>query len=153
MAAVSNDRQEGYSDTAHPAACDDGGAGYGGIMKGARFPADLRSVSAARRFVRQVLPDAWSARLDDVLLLVSELVTNAIVHARSAVQVTVSVFNGTTRVEVSDAEPMVPVQRRAGCAALSGRGLAMVEIVADRWGVLTRTNGKTIWFEVDAKRV
>ncbi len=121
-------------------------------MRGARFPADPRSVAAARRFVRQLLPDAWSARVDDVLLLVSELVTNAIVHARSAVQVTVTVFNGTTRVEVSDGVPRLPVRRSAGEGALDGRGMGMIEVLADRWGILIRETGKTIWFEVDAAR-
>ncbi len=119
-------------------------------MRGARFPADPRSVGAARRFVCQVLPEWWSDRLDDVLLLVSEVVTNAIVHARTAVQVTVTLVNGTTRVEVADAEPEAPVRRGASSTATDGRGLGILEVLADRWGVLSRDGGKTVWFELDA---
>lgn len=83
-----------------------------------------------------------------VALLTSELVTNAVVHARSDVEVTVSLGARAVRVEVADDGPGRPAVRRAGPDSPSGRGLTLVDAVADRWGVDHAAPGKSIWFEV-----
>lgn len=91
-----------------------------------------------------------SGRLDDAKLLVSELVTNAIRHARSPVQVTVRDHGGRLRVEVAD-ESVRPLVYREGLQE-GGRGLLLLDALADRWGVDHHSHGKTVWFEL-ARRV
>lgn len=111
--------------------------------------ADPRSAGAARRFVTSTLA-RWKCQhvADMVALLTSELVTNAVVHARSGVRLTVSLGAAAVRVEVADDAPGRPVVRRAGPESLHGRGLTLVDAVADRWGVDHAPPGKSIWFEV-----
>ncbi len=118
-------------------------------MVRARFPADPRSVHAARRWLRCALPDSFGTRVDDAVLLVSELVTNAVLHARSAVQITVSVHDRTARIGVDDEAARMPVLRPPQEGAVHGRGIQMVQILADRWGVVRRGRAKTVWFELD----
>ncbi len=109
------------------------------------------SVGAARRFVRDVLK---TRRVDDgvvdtVELLTSEVVTNAIVHARSGPQLAVEVNDGVVRVAVRDLGPGLPVRRLGRLDDLSGRGVVIVEELATAWGVeRERNGGKRVWFEV-----
>ena len=89
--------------------------------------------------------------IPDAQLLVSELVTNAVLHARSATLVTVE-RNGTTlRVSVEDDSPAQPRLRELGPEAVTGRGLLLVDRIAQRWGVDPRAAGKCVWFEVDGR--
>ncbi len=81
-------------------------------------------------------------------LLVSELVTNAVVHARSDVTVVLSLTVHALRIEVSDDDPTCPQARDAHDSATGGRGLRIVDTVASRWGVLRHDGGKTVWFEL-----
>ncbi len=109
------------------------------------------SVGAARRFVRDVL---MTRRISDgvvstVELLTSEVVTNAIVHARSGPQLAVSVDGEVVRVAVRDSSPELPVRRLGRLDDLSGRGVVIVEQLATSWGVDQERNGaKRVWFEV-----
>jgi len=115
-----------------------------------RLPADLRSAGEARSLVRNTL-DGWTDedRIDDIVLCVSELVTNAIVHASSSPRVLVSVRRGVIHVEVSDASETMPVPRDAAPSDTSGRGMSILSGFSDRWGSLRRSGGgKTVWFEV-----
>jgi hypothetical protein len=65
-------------------------------------------------------------------------------------EVRVRVLGGPRlRVEVHDGSPVLPVQRNAAASAEGGRGIALVEALAVRWGVEARPTGKTFWFEVD----
>lgn len=111
------------------------------------------SVGAARRFVRDVLK---TRLVDDgvvstVELLTSEVVTNAIVHARSGPQLAVEVDDNVVRVAVRDSSPELPVRRLARLDDLSGRGVVIVEELASAWGVeLERSGAKRVWFEVVA---
>lgn len=111
--------------------------------------ADPRSARAARRFVTSTLT-RWKCQhvADMVALLTSELVTNAVVHARSGVRLTLVLGRAAVRVEVADDAPGRPVLRRAGPESLSGRGLTLLDAIADRWGVEHATPGKSVWFEV-----
>lgn len=83
-----------------------------------------------------------------VTLLTSELVTNAVLHANSDIQLMLCARNGTVRVEVSDSSPQVPTLPRFNPAAQTGRGLTLVEKGATTWGVSKQSVGKTVWFEV-----
>jgi serine/threonine-protein kinase RsbW len=82
-----------------------------------------------------------------VELATSEVVTNALVHAEGEVALTVLVEDDFVRVEVADASPALPVAPRAPPDAISGRGMAIVEAVSDRWGVDELPDGgKLVWF-------
>jgi anti-sigma regulatory factor (Ser/Thr protein kinase) len=116
------------------------------------LPAHPRSVREARRFVGDRVAALGLDRLRrDAELLTSELVTNAIVHAGTAVTVEVSGEGGRIRVAVSDGRPP-PVHRSAfhDPEAPDGRGLLLLEIVADSWGVDSAEQGKTVWFDLSA---
>jgi hypothetical protein len=97
-----------------------------------------------------VLSD-WAADgyVDAALLAVSELVTNAVLHARSGPVVTVRLENGRLRVEVKDESAVTPSRKRYGPEAGTGRGLMLVESVAAAWGCDTAPGGKSVWFELD----
>src|SRR5580658_4976366 len=99
----------------------------------------------ARRFVRRVA--AHRADLDDLELLVSELVTNAVVYATGDVEVTICLGADRVRVAVGDGNGTPPNLRSPDAAG--GRGLHLVEAVASRWGVEGRAGGKSVWFEMD----
>jgi DNA-binding NarL/FixJ family response regulator len=115
------------------------------------FEQDTQSARAARRFVTQALTGAEDDDLTDtVTLLVSELVTNAVVHAGSDVEVLVRLTATAARVEVTDASARAVAPRAAASDDASGRGLALVGSLARRWGVRpVPGGGKTVWFEVD----
>lgn len=124
------------------------------------LPPAPSSASAARRFVQAALrdlprPDAPVRTWDDedlgwtAGLLVSELVTNAVLHARTEVVVTVQPGDGgTVRIEVHDGSARQPRPRTSGQEATTGRGLRLVEDLAARWGVRTDHTGKTVWLEL-----
>ena len=111
------------------------------------------SARQARRFVSDTLAQWGDERfVDAASLLVSELVTNAVVHACSAVDVVVGHegIHASLRVEVRDSSRRGP---RLGSFfdldAVSGRGLALVEAMSDRWGVESGDAGKSVWFELE----
>ena len=110
---------------------------------------ELQSAGRARRFVDETLRQ-WDCGdlLDVVTLLVSEAVTNAIVHAGSEVEVSVELRPETVRIEVFDSMTAEPVPRDATDDETSGRGMALIDAMASSWGVEPRPNGKSVWFEV-----
>nr|WP_053142933.1 ATP-binding protein [Streptomyces ambofaciens] len=122
---------------------------------------ERRSVPDARAFAREALAD-WGGcgRTDDVLLCVSELTTNALVHGvppgRGFLLRLLPYDDGDgVRVEVHDSGDGVPaVPPRGGCEpGEGGRGLVLVSELADKWGVEERTPGKIVWCELGAARV
>jgi len=115
------------------------------------LPAATESVPQARRFVDERLPESCWA--DDVALLVSELASNAVRHARSPFTVAVGCDASMVRVEVTDDSPAVPVPQAPPVDAVTGRGLMIVQALARRWGVETTESGKVVWFEIDCRAV
>jgi anti-sigma regulatory factor (Ser/Thr protein kinase) len=110
---------------------------------------DASTPSRARRFVELALHRWNCAHVgDDVALLTSELVTNAVLHARSPVRVAIARVAGGVRVEVGDGSINAPVVSHYPLDAQTGRGLAMVDAAASAWGVDRRDGGKVVWFEV-----
>jgi anti-sigma regulatory factor (Ser/Thr protein kinase) len=85
--------------------------------------------------------------VDVAELLVSELVTNAVLHAASRFRLTLSAAHGVLRCEVTDSGRSTPQVRQAG-AAESGRGMFLVDALARRWGCHQDGPGKTVWFEL-----
>lgn len=110
------------------------------------FPADITSPRAARRFVGDLLgePDGETRNL--ALVLTSELVTNAVVHARTQVDVRVELATDHMRVEVADSDPRLPLPTAHVPEALGGRGLFLVQELASTWGTDTCPGGKVVWF-------
>ena len=107
----------------------------------------------ARQQVTMLLKELSGIDRDEVGLLVSELVTNAVTHAESMAQVHVQADEGRLRIEVADRSPTRPLVRPVDHSASSGRGLQIVATLADRWGVLEGDGeggeGKAVWFELD----
>jgi anti-sigma regulatory factor (Ser/Thr protein kinase) len=111
------------------------------------------SAARARQFIERTLGD-WGCDdfTDASRLLVSELVTNAVLHARTDIELLVRMVGTGVRVEVHDQSPAEPVIRRYEDEAMTGRGLALVDELANRWGVDRSPDGKSVWFELDAAR-
>ncbi len=118
-----------------------------------RLQPDRTSPAEARHLVGRAVAGWCDEELvESVVLCISELVTNAVVHARSGPVVGVEVRPSVVRVEVRDASAAVPTVGPGGDDATSGRGLMIVEAVADRWGVQSHSaGGKTVWFEVSRR--
>jgi serine phosphatase RsbU (regulator of sigma subunit)/anti-sigma regulatory factor (Ser/Thr protein kinase) len=120
----------------------------------ATFPPAVSSVSAARGFVRRILT-GWGAGtvVDDAVLLVSELVTNAIVHAGTETEVACSRLDGAVRVEVSDRHPSrtlpSPTLGQDATDSEGGRGLFLSATLASAWGVQYTPAAKQVWFALD----
>jgi DNA-binding NarL/FixJ family response regulator len=112
------------------------------------LPTDPAAVGTARRWVRELLAPSVVEELDVVELLVSELVTNAIVHASSAPRVEVELGRDRIRVAVYDADPTPPARRTPDLDRVGGRGLLLLDQLADRWGSEPSGSGKVVWFEV-----
>jgi hypothetical protein len=85
---------------------------------------------------------------DDAEALVSELATNAVLHARTAYTITVDRIEDLIRVQVHDSSPALPRQRRYGRVATTGRGLRLLASIAASWGVDRDDDGKCVWFEL-----
>lgn len=115
-------------------------------------PVDVRG---ARRVVVCCCGGAgWDGEVADVAeLLVSELVTNALVHGGGGASLAVTVAPGGVRVEVADDLPdeLQPVVRPTSASATGGRGLALVEALATAWGVRRAPGGKVVWFHLSAR--
>jgi anti-sigma regulatory factor (Ser/Thr protein kinase) len=122
-----------------------------------RLPARLDSVRRARLALDHLERTVPETTLDDLRLLVSELVTNSLVHSGiekdESVDLSVDACDGVVRVEVEDPgpgfacdEPRKPPPERTG-----GRGLLLVDLIASRWGVRCRPC-TCVWFEIDVTR-
>ncbi|MFC1414501.1 ATP-binding protein [Streptacidiphilus sp. N1-12] len=137
-----------------------GGLPPGGQIRRLGLAGTSGTVGRARAFAREALEDwQWlpgqteeqTAVAEDVLLLVSELVTNACLHAGGPTELALHGTARTLRVEVSDAGEGAPVPRvphepgRPG-----GHGLHIVERLASAWGTVRQDGGKTVWLEVPA---
>jgi anti-sigma regulatory factor (Ser/Thr protein kinase) len=111
---------------------------------------DLAMVGVARRAVRTWLHGRGCHACDDAVLVLSELVANAMVHAEAGC--TIEVWHGGDRVrlEVSDRSRTAPALRLAAPSAVGGRGLQVVESIAEAWGWTATLDGKCVWAVVHA---
>ncbi|MFJ6389320.1 SpoIIE family protein phosphatase [Streptomyces sp. NPDC091972] len=115
--------------------------------------AEPERVGVARQQLRELLHDWPSAdQIDSAVLLLSETLTNVLVHtdadALLLAEVRGEAGERRMRVEVTDTSDDLPHKRRPGELASSGRGLMLIELLADAWGVDPRGEGKSIWFEL-----
>lgn len=109
------------------------------------------AVRHARRFTRRTLR-TWgvpSDTMDTALLVVSELVTNALVHTDGQVRLDLSLVNHRLRLAVADTSPRSPVKNtNVGWEATGGRGILLVEAVSEAWGTVPVSGGKQVWADV-----
>ncbi|MFE3556995.1 ATP-binding protein [Streptomyces sp. NPDC059193] len=113
-------------------------------------------VAKGREFTRQALQDwGWDreATAEDVLLVVSELLTNASLHAGGCIELALTAGE-VLRIEVLDGTTAPPRPHPAPQRGLpGGHGLYIVDRLSDRWGTITGENGKAVWAEVEASRL
>ncbi len=103
-------------------------------------------VSEARRFVADRLSE-WQVAfaVDSAVLVVSELSTNAVVHAQTSFSVHVSWNGEVVLVQVTDGSSLPPAINRTDNGTQGGRGLMVVDAVAEQWGSIPLPDGKTVW--------
>ncbi len=112
------------------------------------------AVPHARRWVAGSLAgSAAEAILPDVELVVTELVTNALLHAGPPITVHVDVQGDTVRIGVADSSRAAPVRALARADAMTGRGLSLVAALSRDWGVRPAADGKVVWCELGAEPV
>ncbi len=109
------------------------------------------AVRHARRFTRRTLR-AWGVprdTIEEALLVVSELVTNALVHTGGPVRLDMSLVNHRLRLAVADSSPRSPVKPTSiGWEATGGRGILLVEAVSAAWGTVPVSGGKQVWADL-----
>lgn len=111
------------------------------------FPADPRSVPAARRFATEALRDVPHDLRESAELMVSELATNGVRHARTSFQLEIRRTPAEIRIEVTDRGGGAPAMRSPTPDEPTGRGLRIVDLLATRWGIVNLAGGgKTVWF-------
>ncbi|MFF3458665.1 ATP-binding protein [Streptomyces sp. NPDC002730] len=119
---------------------------------GRRLELELLAVPQAVAALRQKVRQHLGKECVDVQLCVSELLSNVILHLGEGTPVTLRVSGadgGLTRVEVTDPDPgAIPVPARAADYDESGRGLALLDAVSLRWGVVRGADSKTVWCEL-----
>jgi len=123
----------------------------------ASYDGSPASARAARIAVRDlVAASEWSALTDDAELCVGELVANAVLHAHGSFHLAVSATPDGIRIEVSDdhghrlprLRPFVDTSGRPALSSTTGRGLGIVAVLADRWGVDAADGSKVVWAEI-----
>ncbi|WP_425473293.1 SpoIIE family protein phosphatase [Streptomyces montanus] len=108
------------------------------------------AVRHARRFTKRTLR-AWGVteETDAILLVVSELVTNALVHTDGQVRLDLTLIDNRLRVAVADASPRTPIKPTSiGWEATGGRGILLVEALSAVWGTVPVSGGKQVWSEI-----
>ncbi|MGW0897371.1 SpoIIE family protein phosphatase [Streptomyces goshikiensis] len=123
----------------------------GGRLQQHVAPGDPEALVAARHMIGTAVR-AWGARgrADEIELVADELIVNALMHTDGPAIVTLRVLAGSQRrlrVEVEDRSSALPRRREAGDSGVSGRGLMLVDRLADVWGVEPRGSGKCVWCE------
>jgi CheY-like chemotaxis protein len=115
-----------------------------------RLSEDITSAARARRFVEEQCA-AWGfdAVLDDALLVVSELVTNAVIHGKSEAELRLVPTDDILRVEVADDGPASPDPQLAGADDEHGRGLFLIGVLSTAWGTEAAPGGgKVVWADL-----
>jgi anti-sigma regulatory factor (Ser/Thr protein kinase) len=114
-----------------------------------RFERSSWAAREARHFVVDRLR-RWRRDdlVDDAALVTTELATNAVVHGQCDFDVTIAHRDGVVKIVVSDSSPVAPVMSELGMTSSSGRGLAIVDALAARWGYELVDDGKQVWAEL-----
>lgn len=111
-----------------------------------RFRCQPESVAGARHFIRDLLSDQPRETVEAAELMTSELATNSVRHAHSDFELAIHLSRDEIRVEVSDHGQGRPVPRFPTAQEQSGRGLQIIQELAEDWGITPSPNGKLVWF-------
>ena len=113
------------------------------------LPPDVTSVGLGRKFVRDTVSD-WGLEnlLDTAVLLTSEVITNSVLHARTQIVLSLRSANGTVSISVHDGSQHLPRPRSHSVDATTGRGLELLDRLAQEWHVDRESDGKTLTFTV-----
>jgi anti-sigma regulatory factor (Ser/Thr protein kinase) len=127
------------------------GTGQAGLVHRMELPPTAETVAVARNGTRESLQSCGLSHLaENAVLLVSELVTNAVRHARgdgSPLELLVIQSGTVLRIEILDTDPRPPTPRTPGALDGSGFGFVLVQAIADDWGVSQTSTGKAVWIE------
>jgi hypothetical protein len=125
-------------------------AGIGEIVASTfAFERDPAVVATCRDFVVKILRARPDIIVDKAALLTSELVSNVLLHTSSGGILSVRVAEESVRLEVEDKSPELPVTLLHGVSDAHGRGLPIVEALADDWGVALANSRKTVWATIE----
>lgn len=118
-----------------------------------RLPMDATAASCARTFASETL-ERWECPQlnDEVRLVVSEVVTNAIIHARTDMTLTLLNMGDNLQIRVSDGDSRPPKLRSANTSDTGGRGIFLVEAICSAWGVDDQPPGKVVWLDISKDR-
>jgi anti-sigma regulatory factor (Ser/Thr protein kinase) len=119
------------------------------------FEPNLRAIGSARRFVASTAPaDVGSEDVARLALLTSELASNAVMHTSAPFIVRVTASPASVRVAVRDVDPAVPAIREPAAGEVTGRGLAIIDATASRWGVEVAADARSkwVWADLDLRR-
>jgi CheY-like chemotaxis protein len=123
------------------------------LNRGIELVGTVEAPRTARRFIEETLHSQEDeAFVEKIQLLISEVVTNAVEYSQQEIHVEVFIQPSSIRVEVTDKSTDLPKLRIPEADSPTGRGLMIVSSVADRWGVNTFDEGKTVWFELNRSR-
>ncbi len=118
-----------------------------------KIPPISAGIGEARRFARDQLAICGLTGLaDNATLLISELVTNALLHGGEGAVLTLTVDDLRVRAEVRDSSPAIPVVRNYSETSTTGRGMVIVDALAAAWGTYPVAGGKVVWFELGTGR-
>ena len=122
-----------------------------GIESRTQLPAQAASAAEARRVALSALAQWDLSRFGDtVSLLVTELISNGVRHARTTLELILSFDGACLRIAVADGDPRPPVVRARRGLTPGGWGLALVDSLSTGWGTdMAGARGKTVWFEID----
>jgi anti-sigma regulatory factor (Ser/Thr protein kinase) len=109
-----------------------------------------KSVKLSRDLVRRVLDGSDVDCVQTAATLTDELVANAVIHGRPPIRLAIERGAHSVTVAVTDCGPGTPVRRSVTRIAESGRGLTIVDVLSDDWGVDDLPDGKRVWFRMDA---
>lgn len=113
------------------------------------LPPEPRSATRARNLTREFLaPSCPDDAIETAALLVTELVTNAVLHARTPMVLEVELSPGRVHLSVADLSTARPVTRTLEMDAATGRGLVLVEELSTSWGIERFDSGKQVWCEI-----
>jgi anti-sigma regulatory factor (Ser/Thr protein kinase) len=121
----------------------------GGLMR-LRLDHDFAMVRVARRAVGRWLQERGCRTADDAMLVLSELVTNAMVHAGAGCTIEMQHSDDRLRLEVQDRSPKAPVIGVGSPGDFGGRGLRVVDAVTEAWGWEPTVDGKRVWAIIHA---
>jgi anti-sigma regulatory factor (Ser/Thr protein kinase) len=121
-------------------------------IRALRLTPDLTAPRLARSAIRQLLAGRDGDTIDRALLVTSEAVSNAVIHAATEIILDAELEGDHLRVTIEDGDERAPVPRPPA-GSHGGFGLHVIDELADAWGVAPRDDGKAIWFEMSLASV